>query len=200
MIGHMYRYLNEKKMAHWYFLRTPRGGSSLYLVRSLLVQSASLSTLWFRSKLSKMTENDENFKKGRGWQKFPRWKFFKFSKEFNGIFSFIIDPFIFEKKWCQWGGVTYQLSVYQLGSINDTVNDSSSIFHLSFIWPSTHRWKSIGSEFRIDLRILKQAQKLSLFQDPIQHFFFVGSRIATHRNSSVGAHSRTKDCVGSQLS
>ena len=91
-------------MAHWYFLRTPRGGSSLYLVRSLLVRSASLSTLWFRSKLPKMTENDENFKKGRGWQKFPRWKFFKFSKEFNGIFSFIIDPFIFEKKWCQWGG------------------------------------------------------------------------------------------------
>ena len=104
MIGHMYRYLNEKKMAHWYFLRTPRVGSSLYLVRSLLVRSASLSTLWFRSKLPKMTENDENFKKGRGWQKFPRWKFFKFSKEFNGIFSFIIDPFIFEKKWCQWGG------------------------------------------------------------------------------------------------
>ena len=41
-----------------------------------------------------MTENDENFKKGGDWQKFPRWKFFKFSEEFIGAVSITLNPLI----------------------------------------------------------------------------------------------------------
>ena len=69
-----------------------------------------------------------------------------------------------------------------------TCHDTTSHGPFSF-WFATHPW-SDEKIYRI-YRILDWIVKRRILH------FFVGSRIATHRNSSLGAHSRTKDRVGS---
>ena len=67
-----------------------------------------------------------------------------------------------------------------------TCHDTTSHGPFSF-WFATHPW-SDEKIYRI-YRILDWIVKRRILH------FFVGSRIATHRNSSFGAHSRTKDRV-----